>query len=115
MLATFCKRGKRKQANERVRLSKPGSAKLAHLDGENRLENNVETSGRADVSDLQPPTRLLYSSQRSGTGRGCERAMRHTSPETKRHYQLGMADQVRNAVDKAKQTTVRKASAVTFS
>jgi integrase len=30
-----------------------------------------------------------------------QRAMRHTSPETKRHYQLGMADQVRNAVDKA--------------
>jgi integrase len=30
-----------------------------------------------------------------------QRAMRHTSPETKRHYQLGMADQVRDAVDKA--------------
>ena len=30
-----------------------------------------------------------------------QRAMRHTSPETKRHYQLGMAEQVRQAVDKA--------------
>ena len=46
--------------NERVRLPKPGSA---HLDGKNRLENNVETSGRASVSDLQPASRLLYSSQ----------------------------------------------------
>jgi integrase len=30
-----------------------------------------------------------------------QRAMRHTSPETKRHYQLGMADQVREAVEKS--------------
>jgi integrase len=29
-----------------------------------------------------------------------QRAMRHTSPETKRHYQLGMAEQVRQAVEK---------------
>jgi hypothetical protein len=28
-------------------------------------------------------------------------AMRHTSPETKRRYQLGMTDQVREAVEKA--------------
>jgi integrase len=30
-----------------------------------------------------------------------QRAMRHTSPETKRHYQLGMADQVRQAMEQA--------------
>jgi len=30
-----------------------------------------------------------------------QRAMRHSSPETKRHYQLGMAEQVRHAVNKA--------------
>src|SRR5580693_4169753 len=30
-----------------------------------------------------------------------QRAMRHTSPETKRRYQLGMTDQVRQAVEKA--------------
>jgi integrase len=30
-----------------------------------------------------------------------QRAMRHTSPETKRRYQLGMADQVRQAVEKS--------------
>lgn len=27
--------------------------------------------------------------------------LRHTSPETKRHYQLGMADQVRQAMEKS--------------
>jgi hypothetical protein len=32
-----------------------------------------------------------------------ERAMRHTSPETKRHYQLGMVEQVREAMEKANQ------------
>jgi integrase len=30
-----------------------------------------------------------------------QRAMRHTSPETKRHYQLGMTDQVRQAMEKS--------------
>lgn len=32
-----------------------------------------------------------------------ERAMRHTSPETKRHYQLGMVEQIREAMEKANQ------------
>ena len=30
-----------------------------------------------------------------------QRAMRHTSPETKRRYQLGMTDQVRQAVEQS--------------
>ena len=30
-----------------------------------------------------------------------QRAMRHTSPESTRHYQLGMADQVRQAMEKS--------------
>jgi hypothetical protein len=30
-----------------------------------------------------------------------QRAMRHTSPETKRRYQLGMTDQVRRAMEKS--------------
>jgi hypothetical protein len=30
-----------------------------------------------------------------------QRAMRHTSPETKRLYQLGMVDQVRKAMERA--------------
>ncbi len=30
-----------------------------------------------------------------------QRAMRHSSPETKRHYQLGMVDQVRQGIEKA--------------
>jgi hypothetical protein len=42
------------------------------------------------------------------------RAMRHTSPETKRHYQLGMADQVRNAVDKANERLYGKRAALHF-
>jgi integrase len=32
-----------------------------------------------------------------------QRAMRHTSPETKRHYQLGMVEQVREAMERANQ------------
>jgi hypothetical protein len=30
-----------------------------------------------------------------------QRAMRHSSPETKRHYQLGMVDQVREGIELA--------------
>ncbi len=30
-----------------------------------------------------------------------QRAMRHTSPETKRRYQLGTTDQVREAMEKS--------------
>src|ERR1700730_10576003 len=30
-----------------------------------------------------------------------QRAMRHSSPETKRHYQLGMVEQVRQNLEKA--------------
>ena len=30
-----------------------------------------------------------------------QRAMRHTSPETKRRYQLGMTDQVRQPMEKS--------------
>lgn len=33
-----------------------------------------------------------------------QRAMRHTSPETKRRYQLGMAEQVRQAVERVNET-----------
>ena len=43
-----------------------------------------------------------------------QRAMRHTSPETKRHYQLGMADQVRNAVDKTNKRLYGKRAASHF-
>jgi integrase len=43
-----------------------------------------------------------------------QRAMRHTSPETKRHYQLGMADQVRNAVDKSNKRLYGKRAALHF-
>ena len=32
-----------------------------------------------------------------------QRAMRHTSPETKRRYQLSMVEQVREAMEKANQ------------
>jgi hypothetical protein len=34
--------------------------------------------------------------------------MRHTSPETKRRYQLGMVEQVREAMEKANQQVYGK-------
>jgi hypothetical protein len=35
------------------------------------------------------------------------RAMRHSSPETKRHYQLGMVDQVREGIEQANERTYK--------
>jgi integrase len=43
-----------------------------------------------------------------------QRARRHTSPETKRHYQLGVAGQVRNAVDKPNKRLYGKRAALYF-
>jgi integrase len=43
-----------------------------------------------------------------------QRAMRHTSPETKRRYQLGMADQVRKAVEEANKSTYGKKNVLRF-
>jgi len=43
-----------------------------------------------------------------------QRAMRHTSPETKRRYQLGMAEQVRQAVEKVNQRLYGKRTALHF-
>jgi integrase len=41
-----------------------------------------------------------------------QRAMRHTSPETKRRYQLSMVKQVREAMEKANQQAYGKRVAI---
>ena len=41
-----------------------------------------------------------------------QRAMRHTSPETKRRYQLGMVEQVREAMEKANQQVYGESASV---
>ena len=43
-----------------------------------------------------------------------QRAMRHTSPETKRRYQLGMADQVRQAVERSNESAYGKGKRTTL-
>jgi Phage integrase family len=43
-----------------------------------------------------------------------QRAMHHTSPETKRHYQLGMAEQVRQAVEKTNKRLYGKRAPLHF-
>lgn len=43
-----------------------------------------------------------------------QRAKRHTSPETKRRYQLGMADQVRKAVEQASRRLYGRRRALHF-
>jgi integrase len=43
-----------------------------------------------------------------------QRAMRHTSPETKRRYQLGMADEVRKAVERANESAYGEGSVLRF-
>jgi integrase len=43
-----------------------------------------------------------------------QRAMRHSSPETKRHYQLGMVEQVRQNLEKANEQVHGKGKALRF-
>jgi len=43
-----------------------------------------------------------------------ERAMRHSSPETKRHYQLGMVEQLRQNLEKANESVYGKRKVLRF-
>ena len=43
-----------------------------------------------------------------------QRAMRHSSPETKRHYQLGMVEQVRQNLEKANEKVYGKGKILRF-
>jgi integrase len=43
-----------------------------------------------------------------------QRAMRHSSPETKRHYQLGMVDQVREGIERANQRAYQNKKLLRF-
>jgi hypothetical protein len=43
-----------------------------------------------------------------------QRAMRHSSPETKRHYQLGMLEQVRRNLEKANEKVYGKGEVLRF-
>jgi integrase len=43
-----------------------------------------------------------------------QRAMRHSSPETKRHYQLGMVDQVREGIERANEKAYPDQKALRF-
>jgi hypothetical protein len=43
-----------------------------------------------------------------------QRAMRHSSPETKRHYQLGMVEQVRQNPEKANERVYGKGKVLRF-
>ena len=43
-----------------------------------------------------------------------QRAMRHSSPETKRHYQLGMVDQVREGIEQANERAYRDPELLRF-
>jgi hypothetical protein len=43
-----------------------------------------------------------------------QRAMRHSSPETKRHYQLGMVEQVRQNLEKANERVYGKEKVLRF-
>jgi hypothetical protein len=75
------KKEERKKLQRANTFSRAGSAKPAHLDSKNRLENNTEASGRIGVSDLQLTSRLLHPSQRSSHRMPwSSRAMRHTGP-----------------------------------
>ncbi len=50
-----------------------------------------------------PHLRHVFCTRLSGVAADAvvQRAMRHSSPETKRHYQLGMTEQVRQSLEKA--------------
>jgi hypothetical protein len=58
-------------------------------------------SWRALLPDLQPAKRILHAAQLGCARRGGTAGERHSSPETKRHYQLGMVDEVHEGIERA--------------
>jgi hypothetical protein len=80
----------------------------------NRLENDVETSWRDGIPDLQPASRLLYSSQRSCSG--CSRAACYAphEPGNQASLPVGNGRSGSKRGRQNEQTIVRKASGVTF-
>ena len=78
------------------------------------LDGHAQEGRRTALSDLQPAACLLHSLERIASDAVVQRAMRHTSPETKRRYQLGMADQVREAVEKSNKTAYGRRRCTTF-
>ena len=74
-----------------------------------RIREVVPRSIRMDVKRHAFCTRLSWVAPDAVI----ERAMRHTSPETKRIYQLSMVEQVREAMEKANQKCMAGASRFT--
>src|SRR5579863_777163 len=58
-----------------IRFSEPGKPRQAHFNGQNGLARSAQASWRDSIPDLQLASRLLYSAERSGSGRG--RRTRH--------------------------------------
>ena len=71
--------------------------------------STVKTAWKATLRRAGVPHFLIYNlrhvfcTRLSGVAADAvvQRATRHTSPETKRRYQLGMTDQVRQAMEKS--------------
>lgn len=65
-----------------------------------KLAASASTQSRHVNTDLSRPSVGCWCIR---DGAVIQRAMRHTSPETKRRYQLSMVEQVREAMEKANQ------------
>jgi integrase len=91
-----------------------GKPRQAHFNGQNGLASNAQTSWRDSISDLQLASRLLYSAQRSGSGRG--RATRHApyKPRNKTSLPVGNGRAGKASSGENQQAAVRKAGTVTF-
>lgn len=88
----------------------------------NRPISTVKTAWKATLRRAGVPHFQIYNLRHVFCTRLSEvaadavvqRAMRHTSPETKRRYQLGMADEVRKAVEKANESVYGEGTVLRF-
>jgi integrase len=84
--------------------------------------STVKTAWKATLKRAAVPHFPIYNLRRvfctrlSGVAADAvvQRAMRHTSPETKRRYQLGMTDQVRETLEKANKKTYGRKKVLRF-
>jgi hypothetical protein len=99
---------------EPISFSESGQTRPADHYGQNRLEDGAKERGSGLLSDL--PLRHVFCTRLSWVAPDAvvQRAMRHSSPETKRHYQLGMVEQLRQNLEKANERVYGQAKALRF-
>ena len=78
------------------------------------MEDDLKERGSSSLSDLPFEPHALCTPQLVAPDPVAQRATRHSSPETKRRFRKGMADQARENIERANERVYGKGKALRF-